>query len=121
LNQRERDLATIGILAAIYCAAGKIGLSMAFVHPSSTAVWPPTGVTLAAFLILGNRIWPGIWLGAFAVNLMTAGTILTSAGIATGNTLEGVAGAYLVTRFAAGCRSFHRAQDTFKFAFSPAS
>ena len=117
MERREPDLTTIGILAAIYFAAGKIGLSMAFVHPSSTAVWPPTGITLAAFLILGNRVWPGIWLGAFAVNLTTAGTILTSAGIATGNTLEGVIGAYLVTRFAGGSNSFHSAQDTFKFSF----
>src|SRR5580693_3564764 len=104
------------MLAAIYFAAGKIGLSMAFVHPSSTAVWPPTGITLAAFLILGYRVWPGIFLGAFLVNITTAGSIATSIGIATGNTFEGIVGAYLVTRFASGRKSFDRARDTFKFA-----
>lgn len=90
---------------------------MAFVHPSSTAVWPPAGITLAAFLLFGNRVWPGIWLGAFLVNLTTAGSVLTSIGIATGNTLEGLLGAYLVTHYAGGREAFRRAQDTFKFAF----
>jgi diguanylate cyclase (GGDEF)-like protein len=109
-------LTAITILAALYFAAGNLGLRVAFVHPSSTAVWPPTGITLAAFLILGYRVWPGVFLGAFLVNFATAGTIATSLGIATGNTLEGIAGAYLVSRFAGGRRFFESAQDTFKFA-----
>ncbi len=116
LDERRKDLVTIGGLAVIYFVAGKLGLSMAFVHPSSTAVWPPSGIALAALLLLGYRVWPGIFLGAFLVNLTTAGTILTSLGIATGNTLEGLVGAYLVTRFANGRNAFERGTDTFKFA-----
>jgi diguanylate cyclase (GGDEF)-like protein len=68
-------------------------------------------------LIFGVRIWPGAFLGAFFANLTTAGTVLTSISIATGNTLEGVAGFYLVSRFARGPQAFERAQDIFKFAF----
>src|SRR5271163_3646342 len=116
LDERRKDLVTIGGLAVIYFVAGKLGLSMAFVHPSSTAVWPPTGIALTALLLLGYRVWPGIFLGAFLVNLTTAGTILTSLGIATGNTLEGLVGAYLVTRFANGRNAFERGPDTFRFA-----
>ena len=116
LDERRRNLLTIGGLAVVYFLAGKLGLSMAFVHPSSTAVWPPTGIALAAFLILGTRVWPGVFLGAFLVNVTTAGTILTSLGIATGNTLEGLVGAYLVTRFANGRNAFERGPDTFRFA-----
>src|SRR2546426_10629880 len=81
-------------LAAVYVLAGKLGLLLAFVHASATAVWPPTGIALAAFLLLGYRVWPGIFLGAFLVNLTTAGSVATTIGIATGNTLEGLAGAY---------------------------
>ncbi len=103
-------------MAAVYFVAGKLGLSMAFVHPSSTAVWPATGIALAAFLILGYRVWPGIFIGAFLVNITTAGSVLTSLGVATGNTLEGLVGAYLVLRFANGRRAFDRASDTFRFA-----
>lgn len=104
------------LILVIYFLAGKASLRLAFVHPSATAVWLPTGVTLAAFLFLGNRIWPGIFLGAFLVNLTTAGSVATSIGIAAGNTLEGIAGAYLVNRFARGLKAFDSTQDVFKFA-----
>src|SRR5881296_3668586 len=103
-------------LAAIYLLAGKLGLLLAFVHASATAVWPPTGIALAAFLLLGYRVWPGIFLGAFLVNLTTAGSVATTLGIATGNTLEGLAGAYLLNRFAHGVHACDRPQDVFKFA-----
>lgn len=43
-------------------------------------------------LVLGYRAWPAILAGAFLVNFATAGTLATSLGIATGNTLEGVVG-----------------------------
>jgi integral membrane sensor domain MASE1 len=110
-----RNLITVAGLCAVYFVAGKLGLMMAVVHPSATAVWPPTGIALAALLLLGYRVWPGILLGAFLVNVATAGTVATSLGIAAGNTLEGLLGAYLVNRFAGGCNTFNRAQDIFKF------
>jgi len=116
LEQQKQPIGIICILAALYFVAGKLGLSMAFVHPSSTAVWPPTGIALAAFLILGYRVWPGIFIGAFLVNITTAGSVLTSLGVATGNTLESLAAAFLVLRFANGRHAFDRASDTFRFA-----
>jgi len=116
LDERQKNLIAIGVMAAVYFAAGKLGLTMALVHPSSTAVWPPSGIALAAFLVLGYRVWPGVALGAFLVNITTAGSILTSIGIAAGNTLEGLAAAYLVARFASGAKCFERVQDTIKFA-----
>src|SRR5437899_1060711 len=103
-------------LAAIYLLAGKLGLTLAFVHASATPVWPPTGIALAAFLLLGFRTWPAIFAGAFLVNVTTAGSALTSVGIAAGNTLEGLCGAWLVKRFAAGPRAFERPADVFRFA-----
>src|SRR5712692_2026573 len=103
-------------LAAVYVLAGKLGLLLAFVHASATAVWPQTGIALAAFLLLGYRVWPGILLGAFLANVTTEGTIATSLGIAVGNTLEGFVGAYLVNRFAGGRHVFDRPQDVLRFA-----
>jgi diguanylate cyclase (GGDEF)-like protein len=110
-----RDLPLLAALAAVYFLAGKLGLKLAFVNASVTAVWPCTGIALAAFLVLGYRVWPAILTGAFIVNLATAGSVATSIGIAVGNTLEGVVGCYLVTRFAGGQHAFERAQDIFKF------
>src|ERR1051326_6052333 len=109
------DLARIAALAAVYFCSAKLGLKLAFLNASATAVWPPTGIALAVVLLLGYRVWPGIWLGAFLANATTAGTILTSMGIATGNTLEALTGAWLVQRFANGRHAFEHAHDIFRF------
>ena len=110
------NLAVVVALAGVYFVGGKLGLQLAFVNRSATAVWPPTGIAFAALLVWGYRVWPGIWLGAFLVNLTTAGTVATSFGIAVGNTLEALLGAYLVNRFAGGCEVFSRPQNVFRFA-----
>jgi signal transduction histidine kinase len=102
-------------LILVYFLVCKLGLMLAIVHPSATAVWPGTGIALAAILLLGYDVWPGIFLGAFAVNLTTAGSIASSFGIAFGNTLEAVFGAYLIIKFANGRKVFDRAEGIFKF------
>jgi len=112
----SRKVATVAGLAAAYYFTGKLGLALASINPSATAVWPPTGIALAAALIFGPWVWPGVWIGAFLVNLSTAGTVATSLGIATGNTLEAVIGASLVRRFASGPDVFERRNDIFRYA-----
>jgi signal transduction histidine kinase len=104
------------VLATVYFAAAKMGLALAVVHASASAVWPPTGIALAAFLLFGNRIWLGVAVGAFLANVTTAGTITTSLGIALGNTLEGFVGAWLVRRYAGGRETLRRSVDIFRFA-----
>jgi signal transduction histidine kinase/ActR/RegA family two-component response regulator len=110
-----RRLSTLALLFAAYVAAAKLGLAFASVNPSVTAIWPPTGIALAALLLLGRDVWPAIFAAALVANLTTQGSVLTSIGIAAGNTLEGVLGAYLVERFAHGCRAFDRPRDIFRF------
>lgn len=100
---------------AAYFLAGKAGLLLSSVHPSATAVWPPTGLALAALIVWGPRLWPGVFLGALLVNL-TISSVPASVGIATGNTLEALAGAWLVSRFAGGARAFERPEGVFAFA-----
>jgi PAS domain S-box-containing protein len=104
-------------LAVVYFLSGKLGLSLAFLNASATAVWPPAGIALAALLLFGYRVWPGIFVGAFLVNVTTAGSVATSIGIAVGNTLEALVGAGLVQRFAHGRHAFDRPQDIFKYVF----
>lgn len=104
------------MLGSTYFVAAKLGLMLALVHPSASAVWAPTAIALISMLLLGNRMWPAIFVAAFLVNLSTAGTPATSLGIATGNTLEALTGAWLVRRFANGRSAFERPQDTFRFA-----
>src|SRR6266478_2870454 len=111
-------LPIISLLTLVSFIAGKFGLMLASLHASASPVWPPAGIALAALLVLGYRAWPAVFLGAFLVNVTTAGNIATSLCIATGNTLEALCGAWLVNRFAGGTGVFDRAQDVFKFAFA---
>jgi integral membrane sensor domain MASE1 len=101
LNTSASNLA----VAAVYFCAGKFGLSLAMVNPSASAVWPPTGLALAATLLWGYRLWPGIFLGAFPVNFATPGNSMTDLGIAVGNTMEAPLGAWLANRFAHGAKA----------------
>jgi signal transduction histidine kinase len=117
-SRRFSTLLTIGVLTLAYFIAGKLGLKLAFLNDSASAVWPPSGIALAALLLLGYRVWPAIFLGAFLVNFTTAGNFPTSLGIAGGNTLEALGGAWLIYRFADGARVFDRAQGVFKFALA---
>src|SRR5437899_11185603 len=108
--RRFSTLPAIVVLTLIYFIAGKLGLKLAFLHASASPVWPSAGIALAALLLLGYRVWPAIFVGAFLVNATTAGNIATSLGIAAGNTLEAVCGAWLVNRFAGGTRVLDRGQ-----------
>ena len=115
MQGRARKIAAALAVGVVYFAAGKLGLAFAIVHMSATAVWPPTGIALVAVLLLGRWIWPVIFAGAFLVNLSTAGAVVSSLGIAAGNTLEAVLGAALVARFAGGAAAFDRARDIWAF------
>ena len=111
-----RQAVLLTALALAYFLAGKLGLHFAVVHSSASAVWPPTGIALAAALYFGWRhVWPALLVGAFFVNLSTSGFVLSSIGIALGNTLEAVVGATLITRHAAGSRAFERSRDYLRF------
>ena len=114
-------LLRISIVTLIYFVVGKFGLMLASLHASASPVWPSTGIALAAILVLGYRVWPGIFIGAFLVNVTTAGDVATSLAIATGNTLEAMAGAWLVIRFVRGKNFCDRPQDVFKFALVAAT
>lgn len=103
------------VLIAIYFASGKLGLRLAFLHVSATPVWPPTGIALTALLLFGYKYWPAVFIGAFLTNITNEGNIATTLGIATGNTLEAILGAYLINHFANGRRVFEKAGDVARF------
>src|SRR5437879_1610930 len=111
-------LPVIGILTVVYFIAGKFGLMLASLHASASPVWPAAGIALAALLVLGYRVWPAIFLGAFLVNVTTAGSVATSLAVASGNTLEAVCGAWLVNRLTGGTTVFDRPQGVFKFGLA---
>jgi len=114
-------LGQASLLAAIYFAAAKASLVLAIPPGYATAVWPPSGIALAALLLLGNRVWPGLWLGAALVNLTVASSPVAAIAIGTGNTLEALAGAALVRRHVADAPPyFDRVRNVVKFVAAAA-
>ncbi len=124
LSSREWDwprrAGWLALVAAAYFASGKLGLALALIHPSATLVWAPTGIALAACLVLGTWVWPAIFVAAFAVNVTTEGSAWTSLAIGIGNTLEPLAATQLVNRFAGGSRSFESVRDVAAYALCAA-
>ncbi|MBS4028471.1 MAG: PAS domain S-box protein [Ignavibacteriales bacterium] len=98
-------------LFAIYFITATVGLKMDAVSGFATLVWPPTGISLAAILIFGYSLWPGVFVGAFLVNYFTGAPLLVALGMGTGNTLEALFGAYLLHRFAGFQNSLERLRD----------
>src|SRR3989344_9633877 len=87
------------LLFLIYFLTAKLGLSFYAVHGFAPAVWPPTGIALAALILYGYDLWPAITIAAFVVNYHTGATPWVAMGIAIGNTLEAVIGTYLLRKF----------------------
>jgi integral membrane sensor domain MASE1 len=113
-NQKQKLLIAILILAFVYLTAGKVGLITAIVHPGAASAWLPAGIALAALLVFGYDLWPGVWLGGFVVSLTTTGSAAACVGVASGNTLEALAAAYLVNKFTNGRKVTESTKDIFK-------
>src|SRR5260370_30105611 len=98
MSQSIRRVALLLGLAAVYFGAAKLGLRFAYINSSVTTIWPPAGIALAAFVLLGYGVWPAILAGAFFANITTTGAAFPSIGIAVGNTMERLLAAYPVDR-----------------------
>jgi signal transduction histidine kinase len=95
--------------ALVYFVADRLAMSMLSRHSYATAVWPAAGLSLAAAVRFGPRVWPGVLIGAFAARAgssFSAGaevelprSLAIAASIAVGCALEVIAGARLVRRF----------------------
>jgi two-component sensor histidine kinase len=112
----SRYLLDLLVVGAAYFALAKLGLTLASINPSATPIWPPTGLALAAVLLRGYRVWPAIFLAAFAANESTAGSVYTSAAIALGNTFECLVGGYLTRLWSEGSGPFDRPLAVARFA-----
>jgi len=99
------------LLAVIYHLAVRVGLKMAHVQANTSPVWPPTGIGLAALLIFGFRLWPGISLGVFIGSLLTGAPVSLALGLTIGNTVEALAAVYLLKKYVSFHNEIDRIQD----------
>jgi signal transduction histidine kinase/integral membrane sensor domain MASE1 len=87
-----------GALAIAYLAAARLGLALSFTHEHVTAVWPPTGFAVAALVLFGRRLWPGVLLGALVANVVDGVAFPVATAIAVGNTLAPLAATEILRR-----------------------
>jgi len=118
-------LAKLAAMAATYYVVGRLALLLAIPPGYATAVWPASGIALAGTLLYGSRLWPGILLGSFLINVWTslettsAASILKSILLATdigvGASLQAIVGAFLIRRFVQYPIAFLEAQNIIRF------
>ena len=105
------DLAWGAGVAVAYFLAAKLGLLLATVGVTVTLVWPPSGVAVAAMLLRGPRVWPGVALGAFLANVTTDAPTAVAIFTAVGNPLEAVVAVLLLRRVRDFRASLERVRD----------
>jgi PAS domain S-box-containing protein len=129
MSPARRQLLSCALLAAVYYGAARLGLLLAFENTNVSPVWPPSGIALAALLLLGRGAWPGVAVGAFAANLAVftgngaadlSTSLATSLLISAGNTLEALAGVTFLRRLLADPSTLRRPQHVYLFAASAA-
>jgi signal transduction histidine kinase len=108
-----REFVRLALVALAYWLAARLSLNLALVHGQVTPIWPPTGIALVAFLLIGRRAWPAIALAAFAVNLPIGPSPLGAAIISAGNTLAPLVSVELLRRV-----GFHRELDRLQDAIA---
>ena len=81
----------------------------------ATAVWPPSGIAVAALLLGGRRLWPAVWAGSFAANLTIDWALVASVIIATGSALQAVVLSTLLERHVNIQYRFRSIEEVLKF------
>ncbi len=85
-------------LTLIYALLARMVLTFTIDNGDITMLWLPGGVGLAALLIGGKQLWPGVFLGAASAGIMMHDPLWVALLIALGNTLESLCAAYLLSR-----------------------
>ncbi len=106
-------------LGLCYFLFGKIGLALAFIPPSVTLIWLPSGIAVAALIRWGGGMSLAIFLGAFLLNLSTQIGVLTALEIAAGNTLAALATWWILKQRNFGGQFQHR-EDVVHFCIASA-
>ncbi|MEV0779613.1 MASE1 domain-containing protein [Streptomyces sp. NPDC050428] len=104
---------TILAVIALYYATARLGLLEQLVRGQVTPLWPPTGISVAALLLFGARVWPGIAIGALTVNVTIGPTVPSLLAIVVGNTAAPLCSYVLLNR-----AGFHNDLDRLRDALA---
>ncbi len=119
--RRAPFVGQISLVAAAYFVAAKLSLLLAIPPGYATAVWPPSGIAVAAMLLLGSRAWPGVWAGAALVNFTVETSVIPAVAIGCGNSLEALIAAALIRRQIGVLYEFESGEDVVRFVAIAAS
>lgn len=111
-----RLAAALGAVCLAYVLSAELGFAMAFVNGNVSAVWLPSGLSVAALLLGGWRMAPALWFGAIVATAGTGAPVATAAGVATGNLLEYLAAFVLLRRATGAATAFARVHDVLALA-----
>lgn len=95
----SKYLIRMALFSFIYFILARLGLSLATINKSVSPVWPATGFAFGILLLEGIEYWPSILLGAFTINYLMTGQLITASFITIGNTLEGIIGFLMLKYF----------------------
>ncbi len=94
-----RYLVQIAIVTGAQFAAGKVVDLLGTLNNGGIGpVWPASGVALAAILLCGYSVWPGVAAGAFLLALFCPLPYWAAAVYAAGTTLAALLAAFLLRR-----------------------
>ncbi|MBL8021457.1 MAG: SpoIIE family protein phosphatase [Leptospirales bacterium] len=106
------------IVAAAYVAAAKVGFFLAFFNSQVSPIWPPEGVALAALLVWGRFVLPGILLGAFLANFLNNPHIPTAVMIGIGNSAGAALNMFLILSLCKTRKIFSSSRVLFRYFIS---
>ena len=95
-----RYLLQVGLLILIYVSAAEFGLAFTFIENNLSPIAPAIGVAVAALLLFGLQLWPGVLLGALLVNAVLRLSPPVALALAGGSTLEALLATYLLKQAA---------------------
>lgn len=98
MNEKLRTARQVVLVAALYYAVARLGLLAAVAAPVVSSAWPPAGLALAVLVLYGRRLWPGIALGAFALNATSGVPLAAALLMGCGNAAAAVLAAWLLAR-----------------------
>jgi diguanylate cyclase (GGDEF)-like protein len=115
-NRLAREQTVLVALVVACVVTGRLGLLLGFEYPGTTLVWPPAGITLGAFLVLGYRVWPIMLAASTLVFATSIGPMPGILALAAATTGESLLGAYLINRYAGGRSALQSPGSTVRLA-----
>lgn len=114
------DLLRIALLAVTYAALGYLSLQLSAIHSYASLVWPASGLAVAALVLGGVRLLPGVAIGAFGVMSMVGLGWQPALIIAAGATLQSYVAACLLSRRFGVDHQLSRLRDVAMLVFGAA-